>query len=59
MDPGGLHTRLPGQPSGLDHVCVRFLLRDDHALFLPLPVRPQPEEDLEFFGTTLSRLLNL
>lgn len=57
MDPGGVHTRLPGQPSGLGHVCVHFLLRDDHALLLPLHFRPQPEEDLEFLGRILSRLL--
>ena len=52
VDPGGVHTRLPRQPAGLGHVCVCFLLRDDHALFLLLPFRPQPEEDLEFLGTT-------
>lgn len=50
MDPGGVHTRLPRQPSGLGHVCVYFLLRGDHALFLHLHFRPQSEENLEFLG---------
>lgn len=52
VDPGGVHTRLPGKPSGLGHVRVHFLLRDDHALFLLLRFWPQPEEDLELLGTT-------
>lgn len=56
MDPGGIHKRLPGQPSGLGHVCVHFLLRDDHVVLLHLRFRTQPEKDLEFPGTTLSRL---
>lgn len=53
MDPGGIHTRLPGQPSGLGHVRVYFLLCDDHGLLLLLHFRVQSKEDVEFLGKTL------
>lgn len=53
MDPGGVHACLPGQPSGLGHVRVYFLLCDDLGLLLLLHFRAQSKEVMEFLGKTL------
>lgn len=46
VDPSGVHAGGAGQPSGLGHVCVRLLLRNDLHLDGGLCLRgaPQPQQ---------------
>lgn len=54
MDPGGVNSSKPRQPSGLGDVRVRLLLCGDDTLVLHLLVRSQSEQHLACPGRWLS-----
>lgn len=51
MDPGGVHTYLTGQPSGMGDVCISLLLCDDLPLAHHLRLwRAQKQQRLGYSG---------